>query len=87
MISHQIWELKLEDVFNQHLDYLVFMHLNTKLFWWISKLEKDTPYIFASSHGFVEDIQALIATLDRNAYILTGAIDQLENHPNFMDYG
>ena len=47
------------------------------------KLEKDTPYIFASSHGFVEDIQALIATLDRNAYILTGAIDQLKYHPNF----
>ena len=45
------------------------------------KLEKDIPYIFVSTHNFVEDSIATLATLDRNAYLLFGTTNQLENNP------
>lgn len=42
------------------------------------KLEKGKPYIFASTHNFVEDSIANLASIDRNAYLLFGTSDQLE---------
>ncbi len=45
------------------------------------KLEKNKPYIFASTHSFDEDIITALATLDRNAYVLIGTTDQLEHNP------
>ena len=45
------------------------------------KLEKNKPYIFASTHSFDEDIITVLATLDRNAYVLIGTTDQLEHNP------
>lgn len=45
------------------------------------KLEDDTPYIFVSTHNFVEDTIANLATIDRNAYLLFGTTDQLEINP------
>lgn len=45
------------------------------------KLDKDTPYIFASTHSFTDDIMSAISQLDRNAYILVGTTDQVENNP------
>ncbi len=45
------------------------------------QLEKDKPYIFASTHSFCEDINAALAVLDRNAYLLLGSTDQLEHNP------
>lgn len=42
--------------------------------------EKDKPYIFAVTHGFVEDIAAAVTSIDRPAYILIGSNDQLENN-------
>ena len=44
------------------------------------KLEKDMPYIFASTHYFNEDIIAALATVDRSAYALIGTTDQVENN-------
>lgn len=44
-------------------------------------LEKNKPYIFASTHSFDEDIISALATLDRNAYVLIGTTDQLEHNP------
>ncbi len=44
-------------------------------------LEKGKPYIFASTHSFCEDINAALAVLDRNAYLLLGSTDQLEHNP------
>ncbi len=45
------------------------------------KLEKDTPYIFASTHSFDEDIIAALATIDRSAYVLIGTTDQVDYNP------
>ena len=44
------------------------------------KLEKDKPYIFASCHSFVEDTIANLSVIDRNAYILFGTTNQLEEN-------
>ena len=44
-------------------------------------LEKNTPYIFAATHSFVEEVCALLATIDRSAYSLIGTTEQLEHNP------
>ena len=44
-------------------------------------LDKDTPYIFVSTHSFVDDIMSTISQLDRNAYILIGTTEQVDNNP------
>ena len=41
-------------------------------------LEPNKPYIFVSTHNFVEDTISNLVTIDRNAYILFGTTDQLE---------
>lgn len=45
------------------------------------ELEKDVPYIFASTHGFVDDVIANYACVDRSAYMLVGTPDQVEHNP------
>lgn len=45
------------------------------------KLEKGTPYIFASTHSFDEDIIASLANIDRHAYVLIGTTDQVDYNP------
>ena len=45
------------------------------------KLEDNVPYIFVSTHNFVEDTIANLSTIDRNAYLLFGTTDQLEVNP------
>ena len=42
------------------------------------KLNDDEPYIFVSTHSFVEEAIANLSTIDRNAYMLFGTTDQLE---------
>lgn len=42
------------------------------------KLQPNTPYIFASTHGFSNDIIACLATIDRSAYLLMGSTNQVE---------
>ena len=49
------------------------------------QLNKDEQYIFASTHYYTEDIEAAIGTLDRNAWVLMGTKDQIEN--NYKMYG
>ncbi len=44
-------------------------------------LEKDKPYIFASTHSFDEDIIAALATIDRSTYVLIGTTDQIDCNP------
>ena len=41
-------------------------------------LNPDEPYIFASTHGFSNDIIACLATIDRSAYLLMGSTNQIE---------
>lgn len=45
------------------------------------KLEKGTPYVFASTHSFVDDVITNYATVDRSAYMLVGTPDQVEHNP------
>lgn len=47
------------------------------------ELKKGTPYIFASTHYFDEDIIANVATIDRNAWLLTGSTHQIKYNPQF----
>lgn len=42
------------------------------------ELASNTPYIFASTHGFSNDIIACLATIDRSAYLLMGSTNQIE---------
>ncbi len=44
-------------------------------------LNKNEPYIFVSTHSFTEDMNSVLATLDRSAYLLMGSTDQLEHNP------
>ena len=44
------------------------------------KLEKNKPYVFVSTHRFVEDTITNLSVIDRNAYVLFGTTDQLENN-------
>ena len=45
------------------------------------KLDPNTPYIFASTHSFDEDIIAALSVIDRNAYVLLGTTDQIDHNP------
>lgn len=45
------------------------------------KLERKQPYIFIATHSFVDEVQLILSTLDRNAYSLIGTTDQLEHNP------
>ncbi len=45
-----------------------------------SELEKGKPYIFCSTHSFVEEIIAIFSAIDRSAYTLIGTTEQLEHN-------
>lgn len=45
------------------------------------KLENGVPYIFVSTHSFVDDIITNYAIVDRSAYTLIGTPDQVEHNP------
>lgn len=45
------------------------------------KLEQNKPYIFAATHSFVEEVPAILSTIDRSVYSLIGTKDQLEHNP------
>lgn len=45
------------------------------------KLEKDQPYIFASTHSHTEDVISNLSIIDRNAYVLIGTTDQVRHNP------
>lgn len=45
------------------------------------QLEKGVPYIFVSTHSFVDDIITNYAVVDRSAYTLIGTPDQVEHNP------
>ena len=48
-------------------------------------LPKNEQVIFASTHSYTEDIESALGSLDRNAWVLIGTKDQIEN--NFKMYG
>ena len=45
------------------------------------KLEKGVPYIFVSTHSFVDDVITNFSSIDRCAYMLVGTPDQVEHNP------
>ena len=47
------------------------------------KLDKNKAYIFAANHSFDEDITSVLASIDRNAYLLHGTTHQMEHNPLF----
>ena len=46
-------------------------------------LEKDTPYIFTSTHDFKHDVHAAIASMDRHGYLLEGTTNHIDYNPEF----
>lgn len=42
------------------------------------KLEKHEPYIFVSTHRYIEDPNVMLSVIDRPTYLLFGTTDQLE---------
>lgn len=44
-------------------------------------LNSNIPYIFVSTHYFTEDVIGLFSSLNRQAYMLMGTTDQIENNP------
>lgn len=44
-------------------------------------LDRKKTYIFASTHSCVEEVPALLGTIDRSVYSLIGTTDQLEHNP------
>lgn len=45
------------------------------------KLDSTKKYIFVSTHYFTEDVIGLFSSLGRQAYMLMGTTDQIENNP------
>lgn len=45
------------------------------------KFDPTKPFIFVSTHYFTEDVIGLFTSLDRQAYMLMGTTDQIENNP------
>ncbi len=51
------------------------------------QLKKGRSYIFAATHSFVEEVAAILSTIDRSAYSLIGTTDQLEhNHKIYANW-
>lgn len=74
--------LKIRRLINKPLRFILKLATNGKIIVErYPELEKHTPYIFASTHSFVEEVCALLATIDRNAYSLMGTTEQLEHNP------
>lgn len=44
-------------------------------------LDLSRPYIFVSTHYFTEDVIGLFSSINRQAYMLMGTTDQIENNP------
>lgn len=47
------------------------------------KLNKNRAYIFAANHSYDEDVTSVLASIDRNAYLLHGTTHQMEHNPMF----
>lgn len=47
-------------------------------------LDKKTPYIFVANHSFDEDAISVLASINRNAYMLNGTTDQTLHNPMFL---
>lgn len=47
-------------------------------------LEKEQPYVFVANHSFDEDAISVLASIDRNAYMLNGTTDQTLHNPMFL---
>ena len=80
--------LKIRRLINKPLRFFLKLATNGKIIVeTYPKLEKNRPYIFAATHSFVEEVCALLATIDRNAYSLIGTTEQLEhNHKIYANW-
>ncbi len=45
------------------------------------KLQRNVPYVFVSTHGFVDDVASGFGCLDRSAYLLNGAAEAIKHDP------
>lgn len=48
------------------------------------QLDKNKPYIFVANHSFDEDVISVLASIDRNVYMLQGTTDQTLHNPIFI---
>lgn len=74
--------LKLRQVINFVMRNAVSVAMNNELIIEErSKLDPTKQYIFVPTHYFTEDAIGMFASLDRQAYMLMGTTDQIENNP------
>jgi len=74
--------IKLRRLINKPVRFILKLATNAKIIVeYYPKLVKGKPYIFASTHSCVEEISALLSTIDRSTYSLIGTTEQLEHNP------
>lgn len=74
--------IKMRRLINRPLRFILKLSTNGKIIVEsYPELKKSEPYIFAATHSFVEEVCALLATIDRSAYSLMGTTEQLEHNP------
>ena len=74
--------IKLRRVFHEPIRKLIKLGAGIKIFVDnYPQLQKNTPYIFACTHSCIEEIPALLGTIDRSVYSLCGTTEQLDYNP------
>lgn len=74
--------LKLRQIINSPFRQILKMAVKRKIFVEsYPELKPNTPYIFASTHSFDEDIIVALSTIDRSTYVLLGTTNQIECNP------
>ena len=48
------------------------------------QLDKNESYVFVANHSFDEDIISVLASIDRNVYMLQGTTEQMLHNPVFL---
>lgn len=74
--------IKVRKLINPVLRKIVRLAMENKLIIEeMPKLNSNKQYIFVSTHYFTEDVIGLFTATDRQAYMLMGTTDQIENNP------
>ena len=74
--------IKFRKIINKPLQKVVRLAMKNKLI--IEEMPKFNPnkqYVFISTHYFTEDVIGLFSATDRQAHMLMGTTDQIENNP------
>ncbi len=80
--------IEIRKIINRPMRFILKLATNGKIIVeCYPNLEKNKPYIFAATHSFVEEVSAILSTIDRSAYSLIGTTDQLEhNHKIYANW-